>query len=156
MPIDFRKTIGSNDSLAFMSKGSSKIFRNKISVSAFLTFMVIVLIMMLYPTKKGTPVWVLLRLGFYIFLVSLTVLFLHDCVLTNDIKAIYSSDKDDEIINVMNRKSNPVYDNEKTDVEPKLSYGGEHNGDGDDNGDGVNGGDYDGAGAEALFQQFGV
>jgi hypothetical protein len=65
--------------------------------------------MILYPCQKNTPVSLLLKLGFYIFLVSLGVIFMHDCVLHNDYERKKENHDSNEFIDGINGKHNVAF-----------------------------------------------
>ena len=73
------------------------IFRNKLYTSAMLTITIIIIIILLYPVKSNTPSYVLLKLGFYIFLASISFIIMHGSALHNDNK---KSKEDNDISNI--------------------------------------------------------
>jgi hypothetical protein len=68
--------------------------------------------MIMYPCKENTPVWKLLKIGFYIFLTSIGVIFLHDCVLFNEYEKKSNNDMTENIISDLN--------------DPNVAFGGDN------------------------------
>jgi hypothetical protein len=91
---------------SFLSKGLTRLFNSRIYTTAILTVMVIILIMIMYPCKQNTPTWVLLKLGFYIFIVSIGVIFMHDCVILKENNEKRGDAEDSDIINIVTDKDN--------------------------------------------------
>jgi hypothetical protein len=81
MPFELSNSLKNTCGWSFASKGMNGLFVSKFYTTAILTIMIIILIMIIYPCQKNTPAWVLGKLGFYIFIVSLGVIFVHDCVI---------------------------------------------------------------------------
>ena len=106
MPIDITSTLSQGESLTFLSKGLTRLFNSRIYTTAILTVMVIILIMIMYPCKQNTPTWVLLKLGFYIFIVSIGVIFMHDCVILKENNEKRGDAEDSDIINIVTDKDN--------------------------------------------------
>jgi hypothetical protein len=130
MPIDITNTLTNGGNWTFMSKGLSRLFGSRIYTTAILTLMIIILIMIMYPCKLNTPTWILLKLGFYIFLVSISVIFMHDCVILNAEGIKKGGDDEDEVINSITRGGDDVaFSSEKVEVKPDdvphdKTYGG--------------------------------
>jgi hypothetical protein len=101
MPIELSNAVKTTSGWSFASKGMNKIFINKIYTSVVLTCIIIILIMILYPCKKDTPLYILGKLGFYIFISSLSIIFMHDCVIYNKNKSISDDMDNDKFVNAI-------------------------------------------------------
>lgn len=146
MPIDITNSLKCTKGWSFASKGMNGLFTSRIHTTAILTIMVIILIMLLYPCKQNTPMWILLKLGFYIFIVSISIIFIHDCVLYNkNIKDKESKNSDSMVENI--NTDNVVYDNDKVKVSPQTIDKEVSN----ENNTSIRGGD-----TEQLFAMYGV
>lgn len=99
MPIELSNIINSTFGFSFKSRGINNIFTNKIYTSAILTILIIILIMIIYPCKKNTPGYILGKLIFYIFIASLGIIFIHDCVMYNTYESKKEQQVNDEFIN---------------------------------------------------------
>jgi hypothetical protein len=111
MPFELSNSFKKSCNWSFASNGMNKLFRNKIYTSLILTVIIIIILMIMYPCKENTPVWKLLKIGFYIFLAGLGVIFLHDCVLFSEYEKKSNDDITENIISDLN--------------EPNVAFGGD-------------------------------
>ena len=81
MPFDLGSTIRKTSQWSFSSPFLNNILGSSLFVSVVITLLVVLLIMIMYPAKKGTPFSVICKLFIYMFFCSLLVIFLHDSVL---------------------------------------------------------------------------
>jgi len=148
MPIDITNSLKSTKGWSFASKGMNGLFASRINTTAVLTVMIIILIMLMYPCKQNTPMWILLKLGFYIFITSISIIFIHDCVLYNKNIKDKESKNSDSIVGGINT-DNVVYDNDKVEILPKkISVSKDTS---PDTSSDITGGD-----TEKLFEMYGV
>ncbi len=117
--------LGVNDFLQnfntpFLSTGANKLFHSVWYTAAILTVLIILLIMVLYPGKPGTPVWVLVKLGIYIFLLSSAVVFVHGCVVRNANTEKLGGAADEEFINRIGGDSHMAFAGESGSIVPRL------------------------------------
>jgi len=153
MPIDLSNTLKSTCGWSFASKGMNGIFVSKFYTSSFLTIIIIVLIMILYPCQRNTPALILVKLGFYIFLASLGMIFIHDCVVYHEYEKEVSGQNSDDFVELISEKN--VAFGGTTDVIPVIPN--QHNSDNQPDADitdkntDVVGGD-----AAKIFDMYGV
>jgi hypothetical protein len=119
MPIELSNTINDTCGWSFSSKGMKNIFCNKFYTSAVLTLIVLVLIMIIYPCKRGTPVWVLFKLGFYILMFSFGIFVIHDSLMKNYHMDEKIGGESSDFIESLGGENNVMY--EKIDVRPARS-----------------------------------
>ena len=136
MPFELSNSFKKSCNWSFASNGMNKLFRNKIYTSLILTVIIIIILMIMYPCKENTPMWKLLKIGFYIFLTSIGVIFLHDCVLFNEYEKKSNNDMSESIISDLNNpnvafggdsiKVNPIINNNVniTETESNEQVGG--------------------------------
>jgi hypothetical protein len=147
MPIELFNAIKTTGGWSFASKGMNNLFINKLYTSAILTIVVILLIMILYPCKKNTPVYMLGKLGFYIFITSLSIIFIHDCVVYNKNKSNDDISKNNEFVDTIG-DDDVVYRSDK--VIPVIPAIDIENSKSESN---IIGGDI---GTDSVFDEFGV
>ena len=121
MPFELSESLKNTCSMTFASRGVNAIFSNKIYTSAILTIMIIVLIMILYPGKKGTPFWIVGKLGVYIFLVSLAVIFIHNGVVYSAFENKKGNKEIDGFISNLGDDSNIAFKGDNIAVKPKTN-----------------------------------
>ena len=118
MPIDLTNTLKSSCGWSFASNGMNNLFGSRLYVTGMLTVFIVVLIMVLYPCRKDTPMWILTKLGFYIFLVTFGMVFIHDCVTYNSYAEKTGGDEAESIIRGINDGGNVAYDGDKVSINP--------------------------------------
>jgi hypothetical protein len=121
MPFELINAIKSTSGFSFASKGMNKVFVNKFYTSAILTIMILILIMIIYPCKKNAPSYILGKLCFYIFISTIGIMFIHDCVMYNNWEKINDDKNDDETFNVLTGESSIV----NSDEIVQVKHGGE-------------------------------
>jgi len=123
MPFELSDTIKNTCQLSLHSQGLNLIFCNKFYTTAILTFVIIILIMIIYPCKEGTKSLVLCKLCLYIFLASLAIICVHDGVLYKDNIEKIGGDKSDEFINRISGGEDIVYGGDSIPVTPDVNRG---------------------------------
>lgn len=106
MPFELSNSFKSTCGWSFASKGMNSLFVSRFYTTAILTVMIIILIMIIYPGQKNTPVWILVKLGFYIFLVSLGLIFIHDCVVYHEYEKEVGNSASEQFIGGLNSNEN--------------------------------------------------
>jgi hypothetical protein len=109
---------------SFASRGISKLFCNKFYTAGILTAMIIILIMVIYPCKKGTPVFIVFKLAFYILIFTYMVIFVHDGVLHQITEKENDDAETSKFIGGLG-ETNVVYGGDNIEVNPTVSAGGE-------------------------------
>ena len=145
MPFELSKYLKNTYGLTFASRGLNVIFCNKFYTTIILTIIILMIITIMYPCKKGTPFWVVCKVGLYIFIATITILFIHGSV-THSINAlVLDGVDDDEFVANINGGNNIAFDGDNMHIKPNF--------DNITNGDDEN--DKSG-GSEQLFKMFGV
>lgn len=78
MPIDFSSTTKSAERWAYGSPFLNKILGSSVFVAGAVSFLMIMLIMVMYPARSGTSFSIVLKMFVYMFFGSLLVIFMHD------------------------------------------------------------------------------
>lgn len=155
MPLEISNILKDSCGWSFSSRGLNSIFCNKFYTALILTIIILILIMNIYPCKKGTPAWITFKLGFYILMTSLAIIFIHDGILHGINEKDIAGGETDAFIDALGGDTNPAFANDNILAQPifdtrinKIS---------DSNADCSKAGNssYKG-GNEELFSQFGV
>ena len=147
MPFELSKYLKNTYGLTFASRGLNVIFCNKFYTTIILTIIILMIITIMYPCKKGTPFWVVGKVGLYIFMATITILFIHGSV-THSINAlVLGVVDDDEFVANINGDNNIAFDGDNIRIKPKFGVNYEVI-DGDEN--------EASGGSEELFKMFGV
>lgn len=158
MPIDLTRSLKSSCGWSFASNGMNQLFASKLYTCGILTIMIIFLVMIIYPCKKNTPVWIMGKLGIYIFLVTICIMFVHDCVLYNEYKEQTGGSETEAMIYSIGKNSNVAFGGDQVSVTPAT--GGNLTGFNKCIGVGVgsNGANDDSVGGDAaeIFDMYGV
>lgn len=127
MPFDLSNSLKTTCGWSFASKGMNGLFVSKFYTTAILTVMIIILVMIIYPCQKNTPVWILVKLGFYVFIVSLGMIFMHDCVVFHEYDKKVGGDESDEFIEGLNGDGNIAFNgsDDKVKIEHNSKKGGD-------------------------------
>ena len=133
--------------LTFASRGLNVIFCNKVYTTIILTIIILMIITIMYPCKKGTPFWIVGKVGLYIFMATITILFIHDSVTHSTNALALGSVDDDDFVENINGGNNIAFDGDNVQIKPK--FGGNYK---------VISGDENetSGGSEELFKMFGV
>lgn len=162
MPIELSNIINSTFGFSFKSRGVNNIFTNKIYTSAILTILIVFLIMIIYPCKKNTPGYILGKLIFYIFIATLGIIFIHDCIMYNNYESKKEQQGSDEFID--NIGGNIAYEEGKdiitvSPAKDKINIAGGDEMTGFNECSGITGGELDntvGGDSNHLFELYGV
>lgn len=98
MPFELLDTLKNTYGMTFASRGLNSIFCNKIYTTIILTIIIIILIIIIYPCKKGTQFWVVGKLGIYIFISILVILFIHSGVVYSSYTKENSQNDDEAFV----------------------------------------------------------
>lgn len=109
MPFELANIIKNTFGCNFASKGVNSLFCSKFYTTALLTIMIIILIMLIYPCKKNTSAFILFKLGFYIFIVSIGILFIHDSVVYHIYKKESNNMESENFINSIHAGENVAF-----------------------------------------------
>lgn len=86
MTIDLGNSIRKTSNVVFSSNFLNNILGNSIFVAVIITVIFMLLVMVMYPAKRGTSGLVLIKMLIYMFFGSLLVVFLHDGVIKHTIE----------------------------------------------------------------------
>jgi hypothetical protein len=148
MPFELGDSLKSTCNWTFQSRGMNSLFRSKFYTTAIMTIMIIVLIMIIYPCKKNAPQWLLFKLGFYIFILTLGVIIMHDGVVLSTLKEKIGGNESETFINNIHGDKNIAFVSESIMVSPNTTSNDNDEPRSDDNKLGGNN--------ENLFQHYGV
>lgn len=81
MPIDLYGSLKKSSQWAFGSPLLNSILSSSIFVAGVIALIMVLLITVMYPAKKGTPFSIVAKMFVYMFFGTLLVIFLHDSVL---------------------------------------------------------------------------
>jgi hypothetical protein len=149
MPFELSESFKNTCSITFASRGLNGIFCNKFYTSVILTIIILIIITIIYPCKKGTPFWIISKLGVYIFIATISIILIHDGVSNVTNNKINDRYENDEFVNNLSGNNNLSFKNDNMLVNPKV--GGNFMPDDDDmlGGNSANN-------SEELFTIFGV
>jgi hypothetical protein len=86
MPVDLCASLNRTGDYAFGSPFLNSLFGNKIIVSVLIALIVVVIVMLIYPAKKGTDYGLLIKIFIYVAAFTGIVIFLHDGILEANVK----------------------------------------------------------------------
>ena len=81
MPVDLGSTIKKTSQWTFNSSIMNDILSNSIVLALVIAFIMILIVMVIYPAKRGTPLSLVFKMFVYMFLSSSVLIFLHDGVI---------------------------------------------------------------------------
>lgn len=150
MPFELSESLKNTCSFTFASRGMNGLFCSKFYTTLILTILILILITVIYPCKKGTPFWIVGKLGFYIFTATLAILFIHDGVVYSSYKKEIAGGANDEFVRTLGGEENVAFGGDAVTVTP--TFGGDMmSGEGE-----CCGGYTDEGNSEEIFSMFGV
>lgn len=124
MPFALSDFLKSTCGWSFSSRGMNTLFCNKFYTSGLLTIIIVVLIMLIYPCKQGTPLWITFKLGFYIMVFTLGIMFIHDGVMYYDYQKVQAAVNSNSFVDGISSGNDVVYSRDTVPVTP-ATYGGD-------------------------------
>jgi hypothetical protein len=121
MPLEISNLLNDTFGWSFSSRGLNSIFSNKFYTSLILTIIILIIIMNIYPCKKGTSSCITFKLGFYILVTSLSIIFIHDAIVHGIHEKNVVSGETDVFINALGGDTNPAFSKDITPVHPYLN-----------------------------------
>ena len=124
MPIDLYSSSKAASRWAFGSPFLNKILGSSLFVSGIVAFLMILLIMVMYPAKPGTSFSIVVKMFIYMFFGSLLVIFLHDGVvryLTEEERNEKQADAFMQNITQTGRTSDPSYAAMYKPITPQIN-----------------------------------
>jgi hypothetical protein len=122
MPFELSESLKNTCGVTFASRGMNGLFCSKFYTTLILTIMILILITVIYPCKKGTPFWVVGKLGIYIFGACFALLFIHDGVMYNSYKNEVAGGADDDFVKVLGGDNNIGLTCENHSIKPTLTH----------------------------------
>ena len=120
MPLELSESLKNTYGFTFASRGLNGLFCNKFYTTVILTIIILIIITIIYPCKKGTPVWIVGKVGLYIFMATITILFIHDSV-TNSMNAkITGGYEDDEFVESLGGNNNIAFNKDNIQINPNF------------------------------------
>lgn len=121
MPIEMGTFLGGMTNSVYSVTGLNKIFSSVVYTSIILSIIVLLIIMFIYPCRKDTPSWLLLKVLLYVFIINIAILSLHNSIIKNDYKEKYLNSNIDNFMNNVNNRDNGIYDEENIKVSPTFA-----------------------------------
>jgi len=121
MPVDLCGCMRDMSNRAFGSPILNSILGSSIFLAILIAFIMIILIMVMYPAKKGTPFTVIAKMFLYMTFSSLLVIFLHDGVIkfmAEEERELQLSEAFMRNITEEGRSRDPVYGNVYRPINP--------------------------------------
>jgi Ca2+/Na+ antiporter len=120
MPIEIGSVLGGICNKTYSITGLNVIFSSIINTAIVLTLITLILIMVIYPCKKNTPMWLLFKLFLYILISIVFVLYLHNSTIKNNYEKKYRNNNLEKFIGGM--ESNSItHSNDIIEVSPNHS-----------------------------------
>lgn len=85
MPIDLHSSLNGVSEYVFGNSVLKTTLGGSISVAFVIAIIIMLIIMVMYPAKRDTPASTLIKMFIYIFLASMTLIFMHDSILKHNI-----------------------------------------------------------------------
>lgn len=85
MPIDLHSSLNGVSEYVFGNSVLKTMLGGSISVAFVIAIIIMLIIMVMYPAKRDTPASTLIKMFIYIFLASMTLIFMHDSILKHNI-----------------------------------------------------------------------
>jgi hypothetical protein len=98
MPLVLNDSVRDLSRWAFGSPVLNSILGSSIFVALIISFIMVLLIMIMYPAKAGTPFSVIAKMFVYMLFSSMLVIFLHDSILKHMYEEEEHEDREDSII----------------------------------------------------------
>ena len=120
MPFQLSEYLKNTCGLTFASRGLNVIFCNKFYTTIILTIIILMIITIIYPCKKGTPFWIVGKVGLYIFMATITILFIHDSVTHSTNAKTGGNDADDEFVEGLTGDNNVAFSGDNMHIKPNF------------------------------------
>ncbi len=118
MPIEISSFLGGISNSIYSITGLNHIFSSVLYTALGLSIVIIIIIMLIYPCKKDTPLWLLFKTFLYIMIVIMMSFSIHSNFIRNNYKEKYLNNNVSTMMN--NTHGGVVYVDEKVDVRPRL------------------------------------
>jgi hypothetical protein len=115
MPIDINSSLSEVSNYVFGSSWLNKILSSTLVFALVITLVIILIVILLYPAKKSAGFGHLFKLGLWIYIAVVTLVFLHDGIKNKKIENEIKSSAADRI---MNPNSSVAYGDMRVSVQP--------------------------------------
>lgn len=120
MPIEMSTFLGGMTNSVYSVTGFNKIFSSVAYTSIILSVIILIILMFIYPCKKDTPSWILLKVLLYVFIINIAILSLHNSIIKNDYKEKYLNTNIDTFMTNINNRDNAIYEQDNVKVMPNF------------------------------------
>jgi hypothetical protein len=121
MAIEFSSVFGTISNGIYSIPFMNTILSSVLYTSIILSILLIIVIMFIYPGKKNSSSWVLVKLFIYLTIANVVVLSAHHSIMNNKYKERDSNDDSVKFIdNISKRGGNVVYANDSVQVIPRF------------------------------------
>ncbi len=105
----------------YSTTGLHSVFSSILYTSIILSIIVLLILMFIYPCKKGTPSWILIKIFLYVLSINTIVFAIHNSIIKNNYKEKYLNNNVDTLMqNVYGGNKSPIYETEKLPVEANF------------------------------------
>ena len=121
MAIEFSSCLNGINNSIYNIPFLNNVFSSIIYTSIVLSILIIILIIFIYPCKKDTPSWILVKLFIYLFTVNAIIFSAQHSMTLNNYKEKSSDVKSDEFITNINKRGGNIYNKENIKVVPNFN-----------------------------------
>jgi len=124
MPIDLYSSIKKASQWAFGSPLLNGVLGSSLFVAPVIALLMVLIVMVMYPAKTGTPFSIVIKMFIYMLFGSLLIIFLHDGVIKYMMEEEYSSKDSDELmrnLTIQGRTADPSYERNYNLIKPQLA-----------------------------------
>lgn len=120
MPIDLCSSINKTSRWAFGSPVLNSLLGSSIWLAILITIFIVIIIMVMYPAKKNTPLSLVFKMSIYIFLTTMLLLFLHDGIIKYLYDEEYQEKSNNEILRGVDMEDKDVVYNSTSMINPAM------------------------------------
>lgn len=122
MAIEFSSFLGNINNTIYSMPFLNCILSSVVYTSIILSILIIIMVLFIYPCKKDTPGWVLVKLFIYIFAINTIIFSARYSMMSNQINEKSNDESSSNFITNINRRGGSnVYNNESIKVVPNFS-----------------------------------
>lgn len=120
MSIEINSLFGNITNSIYSTTGLNNLFVSIIWTSVILSIIIIIILMFMYPAKKGTPAWILFKIFLYIVAINTIILSVHNSIISNNYKEKYLDKSSDQFISNINKSGGYKLNNDHIKVNPSF------------------------------------
>jgi hypothetical protein len=124
MPVDLCGSINKTSRWAFASPILNSILGSSLFVAIIIAFLMVLIIMVMYPAKTGTSFGIVVKMFIYMLFSSMLVVFLHDCVVKSQINEQHDEDSATDFMRnatMEGRQNDPSYASTYKPINPAIN-----------------------------------